>query len=170
MKRKKELEKHVESIQSSYDSTLLLMNEKIQQMKNDIANHEVSIDAHSADVLYQMFGGKDFITKEVAGILSRMLTTQDEHDIVSLSASPFYAQACDTKDVNEAILNEPTTQLTTQSCSTINCYGYGSTWCVQCCYKTPLAPCFLCNDCAANNGEVHKISVKLLRTSRYAKN
>jgi len=145
------------------------MKAKVQQLQTDIINHEINIDTHSADVLYQMFGGKDYITKEVAGILSRMVTTQDEHTILSLDASPFYyVHACVTKDDHETNLNKSIAQFA-EKCSTLNCSGHGITWCVQCCYKAPLAPCFLCSDCAANDGEVHKISVQLLRTAIYDK-
>ena len=84
IKRSKELENEVEYLRSSYEATLLSVRGQVQQMNTDIANHKISIGVHSASVLYQMFGGKDYITEEVAGILSRMIHRPDEHCLFAI--------------------------------------------------------------------------------------
>ena len=137
----------------------------MQQMKTGTANRETSTGAHSASVLYQMFGGKDYITEEVAGTLSRVVHRQGEHCLLGLSASPYYrVYQCATGGTKAGDETSPTnaTMELTRPCSTqtvVHTVVFGGS------YKTPLAPCFLCCHCAANDGEVHKISMKLLRTA-----
>ena len=158
LKRNEELEKEIESLRSSYDAVLSSMKEKIQQMQTDIAKHETSISDHTVDFFYNTFGGTEYITEEIASILASMLSNPDEHSILALAAAPqYHLHRVDGIDGSRTI--ESTLMNSAQKCSTVNCNGYGTAWCVQCCYKNPLVPCFLCHSCAASDGDVHKTSL-----------
>jgi hypothetical protein len=94
-----------------------------------------------------MLGGKDYITEEIASILASMISKPDDHTLLGLTASPFYhaSEDGDAAYDDGTVLVESTYEVT-KKCSTVDCDGYGTTWCVQCCFKNPLSPCFLCND------------------------
>ena len=63
---------------------------KLHQLQADVTKHELSISDHSASLFYNMFGGKDYITEEIASILASMISRPDEHTLLRLTSSPFY--------------------------------------------------------------------------------
>ena len=98
-----------------------LIKEKLHQLQADVTKHELSTSDHSASLFYSMFGGKE----EIASILASMISRINEHILLRLTASPFYHAPED------------------EDGTTVDCDGHGTTWCVHCCFKSPLSPCFL---------------------------
>ena len=97
--------------------------------------------------LMEMFGSD--ITDEIATILSTM-NERKKHTILHISRSPYYQRS---KNIHKNCGSDGRKTCTCISVSDKgenkkckNLRGYW--WCVECTYKTPLAPVYLCSDCA----------------------
>jgi hypothetical protein len=93
------------------------------------------------------------ITDEVATILATMNTQSDRHSILHISKTNFYDKKNAVKHSSDG--RKTCTNIYTNDKGDMhkctNLRGYW--WCVECTYKNPLAPVFLCSECANINIE-----------------
>jgi hypothetical protein len=118
------------------------------------------------DCFLKTFGND--ITDEIATILSTM-NNEERHTILHISKTRYYGKLNSVRCISDG--RKTCTNIYVdnkgekQKCK--NLRGYW--WCVECTYRNPLAPTFLCSECADINTELSRCDRIIFKYTNYSR-